>query len=375
MKLELRLLSLVAALQLAPVASADELVWAPPAKSERKKTLEVHHYLDITKVQKALGDMAPIDDPVSGQIATWERLIWIDRVDAVEGSRVDRFVRKYHELASGGTADLVMPGPAGKPRTVKQSDTCASTMAQREVRFTWVPAEQGYGRLWERLEGPEDFLQHIDHDVDLASALPGKDVNEGDSWSIAPERAVAFLAPGGYRFFEPRQATQFARTHKVGAGGELAAMLDTPQGKITATYKGRRTVDDRACGVIAIELDVTATSDRAEAFESIVPPEEARDPRRLSSCVVESHFKASGEVLWDLEAKRFHRFELKGTESMAMALAKRTVNDADEASVLKQTSTLEGSFQLQLVNAEPDPVAPPKDAVPGSKPAAGEKKP
>lgn len=354
-KLLHNVLIVAASLTLAVAAQADTLEWAPPVATTRKKTLEAHHYLGIARSFRSIGTGPTIDDPLSGELSTWERLVFLDRYDEVADARVGRFVRRYQELASGGTANLMLPAQGGRPRPIKQTNLCATTMVGREVRFTWVPEEQGYARLWERLDGPEDFLIGVDHDLDLAVALPGREVESGDTWTIPAERAVAFLAPGGYRYFEPQKPTQFSRTQKVGAGGEVAALLAAPKGTIQATYEGLRKVDGRDFGVIKLELDLTSTADRREAFESVVPPEEAKDPRRLTGCTVETRFKATGEILWNVSGRHLHHYELKGTESVALRMAKQMVDEADQAQVINQVSELEGTFELSLSDAEPDP--------------------
>lgn len=348
-------LTFFAGITLAAVAAADTLQWGPAPQTVRKKTLEVHHYLDLAKTYRSTGDGPTIDEQLSGQLSTWERVVFVDRYDDVSAGRVGRFVRRYHEASSGGTANLAMPGPAGRMRPVKQTDTCATTMVGRDVRFTWVPKDQVYARLWERLDGPEDFLLGVDYDADVAAVLPPREVAVGDTWTVPAERAVSFLAPGGWRYFEPAKATQFSRTHKVGAGGEVAALLAAPTGKIEAKYEGKRSINGREYGVIRVELDVTSSADRREAFESVVPAEEAKDPRRLSSCVVETRYQGVGEVLWDLEARHLHHFQLKGNERVVLRLEKQVVDEADQAAALKQVSELEGTFELQLTDALPDP--------------------
>lgn len=346
--------------------AGDLLEWCPASGAMFRKTLEVRHYLDLANIHKSIDQGVGIDDSLSGQLATWEQLAWTERIDAVADGRVLGLVRRYDDLASGGTADLALPSPTGpRPRTMKQTDTCTSALIGHDVRFTWVPSEQSYGRLWEKLDGPEEFLRDIDFDLDLVSALPGHAVEAEQTWEIPIERVVAFLSPGGNRFFEPRNQDPFARTHRVGAGGEFAALLRAPTGQITATYRGRRTVEGRECGVIALHLEVRSSADRMSAFDSIKPPAEATEPRQLTACTVEVDCKANGEIVWDLEAKRARHYGLEGIETVTMRVSKQAVGADDKASTLHEVTRLEGTFKVDLVNADAPP--PPADGTPGEK--------
>lgn len=65
-------LTLVVGISFAAVAAADTLQWGPAPQTVRKKSLEVHHYLDLAKTYRSSGEGPTVDEQVSGQLSTWE---------------------------------------------------------------------------------------------------------------------------------------------------------------------------------------------------------------------------------------------------------------------------------------------------------------
>ncbi len=350
--------------------AGDKIEYGPKLGELRKKVLDVKHYVNLQSTTTTRDSGVELKDPTTGAITTWERVVFLDRVEQHANGRPTSFVRNYSALDAGGTAELVIPDPKRADRISKQATTEVSNLLKHDVRFTWVDAEKTWARMYDRLDGEEWMLAAVDGDIDFCSVVPNREVNPGDTWDVPIDRAVSLLAPGGSLALLPKQKKPFPRTVKVGIGGDLGELLEHPEGAIHASYVGKRTVDGVECAVLGVQLQVTSSTDRLATVLEYLGEPELKEPARYLTCVLKLEIQGKGEVLWNLAEKRFQRFEFSGNEKFHLEGSRKFLGEGEVTSSESQLTEFDGTLNLSVTNSAPDA----ETADPAKKPVV-EKKP
>ena len=138
-------------------------------------------------------------------------------------------------------------------------------------------------------DGPDEgLLQDLDVDLDLHGILPEDEVDEQDSWEFKASEFGHVLALGGDLHF---------------ADEEVQVDLE---GTVSCTFKGTKEVDGVTLGVIAVEFDAHGE----EELGGVV-----------ASSTLAFEFKLAGELLWNLDSRHIHSFELFGDMEMTLTSA------------------------------------------------------
>tara|TARA_R110002126_G_scaffold6119_11_gene32288 strand:- start:22 stop:1074 length:1053 start_codon:yes stop_codon:yes gene_type:complete len=182
----------------------------------------------------------------------------------------------------------------------------------KAITFTWDAEKNGYSReLAEEDEDvkPED-LEMLAEDIDMRVLLPGKDVEEGDTWEVSGLAVASILLPG----IDLEKATARAEEEMQ---EDLPVELEEFYGGLvdsmtwTCTYAGTREADGVTLQVISIESEIEQNLDFSdlllELIESNMPGEASVD----LSFVVELAGEAKGELLWNGKAGHFAAMDME----------------------------------------------------------------
>ncbi len=372
-----------------PVAASagkagDTLRLQVPAGTQLVKTLNVKHELQVLSMGMTR-DGAYIPDTTGGWVTTEQTTRVLDRYEEVADGRPTRLLRTFQEATNRGRLD------ASRDTKTKASEQNVSDspfvqkskegILERNVRFTWVPSEQGWGRHFEVNDCEESYLMDLDADMDYLALVPAGPVEIGATWDLAPERIRSVLAPGGNVLLTPRSGALFGRAMELGLGGDYADFLSSqPSVEIaTCTYKGVREAHSRRMAVVEVRLKLSELADRTELYYTARSKEEKREAGTLLSATVSYTLDGSGELLWDLEAQHAASFKFSGQETFALEVNKEVSIGGNKPMVVGQRSQFGGHVSLEFgaaapaapPSAAPSGEAPPGEAPPGEVPKEG----
>jgi hypothetical protein len=282
-----------AALLLFPSAlgrGAQELALAPKEGLvlEKRGDFSAEMELEQFKVE-VNGEEIPLDAPkikntFSGVTQT------TDTYAKVADGRVQRLERSFDELAQHSRTE----SPDGED----EGEDKSSPLEGATVVFDWSDEDDDYKPSFAEGSGEdldEDLLADLKQSLDFELLLPGKDVDEGDEWTLGSEGMRAVLELGGdFQFEDDDESPQDDLISE--------ALEDKLEGTATCTYRGTREVDGHELAVIELAL---AGTGRAEADAD----EEGVDVHRT----VDAEMELEGELLWDTAAGHFAHLGLKGT--------------------------------------------------------------
>jgi hypothetical protein len=189
----------------------------------------------------------------------------------------------------------------------------------KAVMFTWDAETSAY--KMKLVEEDEDLkaedLEMLAEDIDMRALLPGKDVEEGDSWEVSGMAVASILMPG----IDLEKATARAEEEME---EDLPVELEEFYGGLvdamtwTCTYDGTRDADGVTVQVISIESEIEQNLDFSdlilELIESNMPGEASVD----ISLVIEMAGEAKGELLWNGKAGHFAAMDMEIEMVMVM---------------------------------------------------------
>jgi hypothetical protein len=199
-----------------------------------------------------------------------------------------------------------------------------SELEGKSVVFSWDEESGAFDVAYADGQGDEDLLAKLEEDMDLRAFLPGKAVDEGDSWEIDVKAFQSVLDPGG----------DLALVQSDGEDEDTSAedqeLRDNLTGSLEATYRGTREEEGRRLAVIALAVDA-----RTHTEEEL--GEEQLDEGESGVQRTEVTFELTGELLWDCEHGHAWSLELGGTNGAVM---QQTLQGVAEGESYEQTQTM-----------------------------------
>ncbi|MFN0007737.1 MAG: hypothetical protein ACKVXR_07500 [Planctomycetota bacterium] len=294
------LLATVAApLLLATALPNDDLSFHPKAGSEVKKQLEVELELKPESVEFSMNGEPMPDGSMDGleESMIVELAVGVTEkfVEAKDGRPID-LLRTFDELslrAKSGSEEDEAPD--------------FDRLEGKTVRFHWNEAGDAYERSFHESEGDDILLLNLSDDMDLRVLLPGKDVEEGDTWEVPGSNFLPLFLPGGM----PGEIAADEDAGPLrGAVEEIQDELEKllKAGKLKCKHGGTREQDGTRVAEIPFTVSGQGEIDFSQALESLAEGEEIA-PTVDATARIE--LDGEGKVLWDLEAGRVHAFEMR----------------------------------------------------------------
>ncbi len=273
----------------------------------------------------------------------------VDDVYEATDGRPTRFHRVVTEASVH--VDMRLQPAAGKPRTLVVDGT--SPITDAGILFTYLPARDEYGRMYDGVESGEEFLPNLFTDIDLACLLPSTPVEVGAKWTIEPTRLVEVFAYGGLVpiRFAPSADPQLARTTAMGVAGPLYEVFG---GEAAGVVSAELVEVEAGIARVALRLEVRFERDQTERSREKLTATERYDGLGIDSARVVWAFRGEGELRWDVTAGRAVSLSLAGAEEVQTTLELTGPNGA-AGSDLK----LAGGLKLAI-----DVAAQPKGAGP-----------
>lgn len=211
-----------------------------------------------------------------------------------------------------------------------------SGLLGKDVLFTWDDDEKEFAPAWFECEGEDDLLKTIVEDADFRGWLPGKKVEEDDTWTIDVAEFNNLQEPSGPMGY---------REEGEEAGEQDDAMSDglrqNRKGEIKATYKGVREEGGVRVGVIAFEAKL------ATSFEV----EKAEEGGASSKQSNEQTDELEGELLWNLAGGHFQSLTCDSKITMTRNEV-QSIEVEDASFKLTQTQAYSGKKTYRFTCSE-----------------------
>jgi len=282
-------------LALAPVAA--DVSFRPADDSRVSRTYAID-------LEFELGDLSVVVDgqdvsemlPADFQGTTELVMKVTDHFVRSAGGRPLELIRSYEEM-SGETSAM------GESQSMDGFDA----LEGKQVRFVWDEDEEDYEVSFHESEGDLADLEGLSPDADLLALLPGREVAEGDTWTVdARELGSVFL-------FGSKMETddeEFDQMFESEIWPQLEAMLE--DFSTTCEYKGEREEGGRKVGVVAVNMHGEGVLDLAALILSAAQIDAGEMQVDIDVEVAELTMSvdAKGELLWDLAGGHLRAFQL-----------------------------------------------------------------
>lgn len=326
-----------------PLLTAETLEYRQPERLHY--AFETTQVLASERMSLAVGDSAEMTLPGFDVLA--KRTVRVTDELLERGPRFPAKFRRYMDQALL-EVDVEVPVQGGKPKKLRLDAT--GGMEGKSVVFTWVPEENEYGRYYDDEEGVEEELPNLEARCDFAAFLPEGPVEVGTEWEVDPRAFRSFLGPCGSMGFDLRPIgdLQLARTLRLGLGTHMHELFaGDVRGRLTARFEGRREVEGRSLGVIALTADLEARADladRAMEYRTQAERELGIRPLRVD---VSLSLDGEGELLWDLEGGHLAASSFEADEELSVELEIGTTRaEGDEAPErTRQAARFEGKLR------------------------------
>ncbi len=210
-----------------------------------------------------------------------------------------------------------------------------SGLLGKSVLFTWDADEKSFSAAWFEGDGDDDLLKPMVEDADFRAWLPGKKVDEGDSWTIPVSEFNNLQEPSGPMGYKREGATENPDNTM---SDNLRANL---KGEIKATFKGTREDDGVKIGVIAFEGTLSSSSEQ----------EIEQDEGPSVKLTYESGNELEGELLWDIAGGHFRSLSCDAA-SKSSSTIQGTFEIQDSSFPFTQTKSFEGKKTYRFTCAE-----------------------
>lgn len=273
------------------LAPATDLAFGVAKGAKITKTFESGMDLELSDLNVKVGENEIPKEQLQGAMELTmnvkEMLEIVDEYSALESGLPSKVVRKFEKAQREHREHQAQAGGEAKDENKDKT----SELEGKQVVFTLKDGE--YKATYVEEGGDTELLEKLDEDTDLRNILPGKSVSPGDTWKLETRKVMDALAPGGSNGYK-KDADDDGSDEKLD---------ENFKGDTEATFKEIREVDGRKCAVIVLEI----------TGESSAPAKMEEQDATLSLEV-----DLEGEVLWDIEAKRFHSFEVQGEATMTV---------------------------------------------------------
>lgn len=323
-----------------PNASAVALTWSPAPGTKLERHVTIAHDLEVRSAAQFRGGNV-VKSELSAQVRTTQSLAVVDELRAIENNRPTLLKRHWDEDLFRAEITPIDSGKRGKPSAFDAT----SALLNAGVVYTWLPAEQDWGKYYDEREELEEYLAELRQDLDFLALLPPRAVAPGDRWEVATPLLIDVIAPCGRveRRWPKELDTHFARTLSSGIGGGLSEVFGAEShGGGRVTLVGVEGAKGARKARLAVELDIALAREQDPSTSR----RGAADDAKISGprVKIDWGYQAKGELVWLVDAGRAESFELSGQQRItARFFADATTTPAEEM-VLGGTLSIRASI-------------------------------
>lgn len=317
--------------------------WKPEAGVTLRTTVLQETSQELVQLEISI-DGEPLPPEMVGDIGiridSSSRVVCEDVLDEVRGHDVQRFRRRFVELAREDVS--TSQGPEGE---AEQRTAFTSPLTGHGVAFVWNPRDRRFEPGAVPGEGPgagpgprKELLDGLTPELDLRAFLPAPGAHPGDEWPVSPRALAQVVQPGG-------DLAWTVADSGIAQVFDARRFADNLQGIVHAHYLAPEEGDDADVARVALSVRVDTR------MEQDLPPELDEFGMPTHS-TIEIGYRLTGELRWDLVRGHARDLELAGK---VFAQSTQTVVGGEGEDVFEQTDRLrfEGTTTLRIVVEAP----------------------
>ena len=247
---------------------------------------------------------------------------WTDEVVAEGAGRPARWTRTFGAIGHEVELDILE-----RNRPVRASLSGSSDLTGRKITFDWNADEERYVPDWaDETDTDAELLGAVRPTPTFAELLPPEGREEltvGASWNPQASALVEALQPSGplscaYPAIEGAEDPDL-----IAYTGALAISLAAGEtdGEVTATWQGVVPDSDGTLARIALEFELESQSDVTDWMRAQCEPHAmAMVGKSAEDARVTSTLTGTGELVWNLAARRFERMHLEAESGFRLQL-------------------------------------------------------
>ncbi len=337
--------------QSAPVKPvADVLRYQPAVGVPSVKSWTAKHTLNMQGFTSKTADDPLVTYPVTGKMESGQVLRVTDVPKALGEGRPLVLERRFDTISSEAT--LALSGEVQDERKA----SLASSLEGAEVRYTWVPEEEAYGKFFYGEEGDESELAPLGEDMDLRCVLPKEPVELGSTWMVAAEDLVHLLAPCGEVQLRTAEGSdkRLSRSLRFGLGGGLEyAFGGKSQAECSITWAENKEVNGQSCAVLNVVVDGRFVGEKNEILGEDVLMGEALRGARFDRVEIALRLEGRGVVLWNLDANQAHSMDLALAEDATLRVFELAPDGREMVQNLRMRGLLKLGYGVEPPAAGP----------------------
>ncbi|MEY2746300.1 MAG: hypothetical protein RL112_1342 [Planctomycetota bacterium] len=324
---------------------ATKLAFAPKGGAESKKTLTLEADLSIVDLS---GDVngQPLPPEASEQLTSQGLLLTMattvtDVYSATKDGRPVELLRTYDAL----DVDIEMGEETASNEEMK-------AIEGKTIKFTWDEKEGSYSKSYHESEGEAELIKELEADMDLLCLLPGKDLDEGDSWEVPAKDLGPLFLPGG--MLSAGGADQ-------ADGPDMSAMVEEMRDefekaaetfKVTCLFKGVSDKDGVKVGEVSFVFDGKMSMDLSDMIQSAIEAQGGEEmPPMDISFNMGMGMKGEGVLWWNLAENRLHAYEMEASAEMDMAM-EMSMDQGGQSMSINMSGKAKGDMTWTLEPAE-----------------------
>jgi hypothetical protein len=323
---------------------ATKLAFAPKGGAESKKTLTIEADISIEDIS---GDFngQPLPPEATEQLTAQGLLVSMattvtDVYAATKDGRPVELLRTYDALD--------MDVEVGEE---SNSNAEMKAIEGKTIKFTWDEKEGAYAKAYEGGEGEAALIEELEADMDLLCLLPGKELDEGDSWEVPAKDLGPLFLPGGMVSVGGEEAD----------GPDMSGLLEEMQSqfekaaesfKVTCTFKGVSEKDGAKVGEVSFVFDGKMTMDLSDMIQEVVEAQGGEEvPPMDLTFNMGMGMKGEGTLWWNLAENRLHAYEMEASAEMDMSMEMNMEQGGQSMSV-NMSGKAKGDMNWTLEPAE-----------------------
>src|SRR5687768_7321534 len=187
----------------APVRAADEIVFRSVEGRKLAKQFVQHSEIELKDASVTVhtpdGPQEQELEEPSLKIVDDETIEFVDETLAAGEGKPKKLKRTFEEIENSQSFDN---GGDSEGTTIDNK----SGFADKSVLFTWSDESDGFEPAWFESEGEDALLELLVEDADFRGWLPGKKVEEGDTWEIPAAEFNNLQEPSGPMAYVPEES-------------------------------------------------------------------------------------------------------------------------------------------------------------------------
>lgn len=237
----------------------------------------------------------------------------VDTYGGVADGRPTQLSRKYDTVERTTESEGL-----GEGMVTRGEGNYESELAGHTVEFKWNEDDEAYDRSFaEEDDGEDEWLDGLSEDLDFRQLLPTGEISEGDSWEPEMSALEIIMQPGGNLQLSPSAAdtgddAPEGAIRLVVPSVDESKAIDDLDGDFKVTCEGFEERDGTRLAILSLSVEVDADLDAVELIIEDMIEDGVEDPQ-VDSASMNYALEGQGTLVWNLEARRIHAFEFRGT--------------------------------------------------------------